>query len=229
MVAHPTMASGSGIVYNDNLYGGNSPTVPSGEKHAIIGNPQFANPTAGGTGTQASGPDLSAGLNWLIPASSPAANAGVTIANNGGLDYIGTVVPIVPDIGALQHSGQSSGGGGSPGELHAVGASKCLDVPNAGTANGTVVELWTCTGGSNQQWSSDSASAQDRSLPDDHGVRSGLARSLCTPSVWPWVWRRPQPPAARPMAASAAGPSTATAGSASSAIAPRDAARSRLR
>lgn len=102
-VAHPTMAGGSGVVYNDNLYGGNSPTVPSGDKRAKVGNPQFANPTAGGTGTQASGPDLSAGLNWLIPAGSPAANAGVSIANNGGLDYIGTAVPNIPDIGALQH------------------------------------------------------------------------------------------------------------------------------
>lgn len=101
--AKPTMASGSSIVYNNNLYGGNSPTVPSGDKHARTGNPLFANPTAGGTGTQASGPDLSAGLNWLIPANSPAANAGVTIANNGGLDYVGTTVPTIPDIGALQH------------------------------------------------------------------------------------------------------------------------------
>ncbi len=103
-VAHPTMAGGSGIVYNNNLYGGNTPTVPSGDKHAIVGNPLFANPTAGGTGSQASGPDLSAGLNWLIPANSPAASRGVTIANNGGVDYIGTAVPTVPDIGALQHS-----------------------------------------------------------------------------------------------------------------------------
>lgn len=29
----------------------------------------------------------------------------------------------------------------------------CLDVTGAATANGTPVELWTCNGGSNQQWS----------------------------------------------------------------------------
>jgi ricin-type beta-trefoil lectin protein len=147
--AKPTMPSGTGIVYNNNLYGGNSPTIPSGDKHAIVGNPQFANPTAGGTGTQVSGPDLSAGLNWLIPANSPAANAGVTIANNGGVDYIGTAVPAVPDIGALQHSGQSSGGGSS-GELHAVGAGKCLDVPNGTQTNSTQLDIYTCSGASNQ-------------------------------------------------------------------------------
>lgn len=103
-VASPTMASGTGVVYNKNLYGGTSPTIPSGDAHAITGDPQFANPTAGGTGTQATGPDLSAGLNWQTAATSPAANAGVTIANNGGIDYNGATVPTVPDIGALQHS-----------------------------------------------------------------------------------------------------------------------------
>ncbi|HXR72596.1 RICIN domain-containing protein, partial [Actinocrinis sp.] len=148
--AKPTMPSGTGVAYNNNLYGGNSPTIPSGEKHAIIGNPQFANPTAGGTGTQAGGPDLGAGLNWLIPASSPAANAGVTIANNGGLDYIGTTVPTVPDVGALQHSGGSSGGGGSSGEVHAVGAGKCLDVPGGTQTNGTQLDIYDCNGGSGQ-------------------------------------------------------------------------------
>ncbi len=29
---------------------------------------------------------------------------------------------------------------------------KCLDVTNGGTANGTLIELWTCNGGANQQW-----------------------------------------------------------------------------
>jgi len=29
----------------------------------------------------------------------------------------------------------------------------CLDVIGAGTANGVLVEIWTCNGGTNQQWS----------------------------------------------------------------------------
>jgi hypothetical protein len=103
-VANPTMATGTNIVYRNNLYGGNSPTIPSGESHAIVGNPLFANPTAGGTGTQASGPDLNAGLNWLIAANSPAVRAGIAISDNGGVDYRGATVPSVPDIGALQHN-----------------------------------------------------------------------------------------------------------------------------
>ena len=29
----------------------------------------------------------------------------------------------------------------------------CLDATGAGTANGTLIELWTCNGGGNQRWS----------------------------------------------------------------------------
>ncbi|MEV1177489.1 RICIN domain-containing protein [Nonomuraea sp. NPDC049784] len=33
-----------------------------------------------------------------------------------------------------------------------MGANKCLDVSGAGTANGTKMQIWTCHGGTNQQW-----------------------------------------------------------------------------
>lgn len=102
-VAHAAMSTSSGVTYSHDLYGGTSPTIPSTESHAVTGNPRFANPTAGGTGTQAGGPDLSAGLNWRITAGSPAIGAGVKIPDNGGVDYAGVGVPAVPDIGALQH------------------------------------------------------------------------------------------------------------------------------
>ena len=46
--------------------------------------------------------------------------------------------------------GQSNG---NTGLLHAIGAGRCLDVNGQGTVNGTKVQLWTCNGGSNQQWS----------------------------------------------------------------------------
>ncbi|MCC9306523.1 endo-1,4-beta-xylanase [Kitasatospora sp. RB6PN24] len=48
--------------------------------------------------------------------------------------------------------GSSSGGGGTTGEVHAVGAGKCLDVPNASTTAGTQVQVYDCWGGSNQIW-----------------------------------------------------------------------------
>jgi alpha-galactosidase len=38
------------------------------------------------------------------------------------------------------------------GEIHAVGAAKCLDVPNGSTTAGTQTDIWTCNGGSNQIW-----------------------------------------------------------------------------
>ncbi|WP_327049406.1 RICIN domain-containing protein [Microbispora sp. NBC_01189] len=36
--------------------------------------------------------------------------------------------------------------------MTAVGANKCLDVSGNGTGNGTKVQIWSCTGGTNQRW-----------------------------------------------------------------------------
>lgn len=38
------------------------------------------------------------------------------------------------------------------GPLHAVGAGKCLDVPNSSTTAGTQLQIWDCSGGANQTW-----------------------------------------------------------------------------
>jgi len=46
----------------------------------------------------------------------------------------------------------STGGGGTSGPLRAVGAGKCLDVPNRSTTAGMQLEIWDCNGGSNQQF-----------------------------------------------------------------------------
>ncbi len=40
----------------------------------------------------------------------------------------------------------------SNGTITAVGANKCLDVSGYGTANGSKVHIWSCHGGTNQQW-----------------------------------------------------------------------------
>ncbi|MFF7953210.1 endo-1,4-beta-xylanase [Streptomyces griseorubiginosus] len=47
-----------------------------------------------------------------------------------------------------------SGGGG---QIKGVGSGRCVDVPNAGTADGTQVQLYDCNNGTNQQWTSTSA------------------------------------------------------------------------
>ena len=48
--------------------------------------------------------------------------------------------------------GGSTSGGGSGGEIHAVGAARCLDVPGLSTTAGTQLDIWDCNGGSNQLW-----------------------------------------------------------------------------
>ena len=40
--------------------------------------------------------------------------------------------------------GSTSGGGGGP--VHAVGADKCLDVPNSSTTPGVQLQIWDCSG-----------------------------------------------------------------------------------
>ncbi|GAA1968211.1 lectin [Catenulispora subtropica] len=46
--------------------------------------------------------------------------------------------------------GSTGGGGSTTGELHAVGAGKCLDVPNSSTTGGTQVQIYSCSGAANQ-------------------------------------------------------------------------------
>ncbi|MCO5967872.1 endo-1,4-beta-xylanase [Actinoallomurus soli] len=55
-------------------------------------------------------------------------------------------------VAALGGSSTGGGGGTGSGELHAVGAGKCLDVPNSSTTAGTQLQIWSCSGGSNQIW-----------------------------------------------------------------------------
>ncbi|MCE7083465.1 endo-1,4-beta-xylanase [Streptomyces sp. ST2-7A] len=41
---------------------------------------------------------------------------------------------------------------GDQGQIRGVGSGRCLDVPNAATADGTRVHLWDCHNGTNQRW-----------------------------------------------------------------------------
>jgi alpha-galactosidase len=70
----------------------------------------------------------------------------------------GTISASVPAHGTVMYriaGGTSGGGGGSPGtagEVHAVGAGKCLDVPNSSTTAGTQADISDCNGGAGQTW-----------------------------------------------------------------------------
>jgi endo-1,4-beta-xylanase len=52
-------------------------------------------------------------------------------------------------LSALGGSGGNTGGGA---EIHAVGAGKCLDVPNSSSTAGTQLDIWSCSGAANQLW-----------------------------------------------------------------------------
>ncbi|MFI8933819.1 endo-1,4-beta-xylanase [Streptomyces sp. NPDC053474] len=46
---------------------------------------------------------------------------------------------------------------GDSGQIKGVASGRCLDVPGAGTTDGTQVQLWDCRSGTNQQWASTAA------------------------------------------------------------------------
>ncbi|UWE11280.1 ricin-type beta-trefoil lectin domain protein [Actinacidiphila bryophytorum] len=77
----------------------------------------------------------------------------------------GTISASVPAHGTVMYrvAGGTSGGttGGSTGgttpptgggALHAVGAGKCLDVPNSSSTPGTQLDIYDCNGQANQSW-----------------------------------------------------------------------------
>ncbi|MBW8803006.1 MAG: RICIN domain-containing protein, partial [Catenulisporales bacterium] len=72
-----------------------------------------------------------------------------------------TISASVPGHGTVMF--RVAGGSTPPpppgGEIHAVGAGKCLDVPNSTTTGGTQLQINTCAGGSNQIFSRTSTGA----------------------------------------------------------------------
>ncbi|MFJ5779798.1 right-handed parallel beta-helix repeat-containing protein [Streptomyces sp. NPDC093094] len=172
--ANASMVNDPEVKYHNNLYGGTL-DVPTNHTAKVIGDPQFADPTAGGTGTQATGPLLSAGLNWRPAVASPAVNAATTVADNGGVDYNGATVPIVPDIGALQHNPPSSTLFGDNFDALPVGA----------LANGT--NGWTVDSTGNEIKVSDTPGPTDKSVQlirrQDAGGTTGTRISRTFPTA----------------------------------------------
>ncbi|MFI6151620.1 glycoside hydrolase family 27 protein [Kitasatospora sp. NPDC051170] len=89
----------------------------------------------------------------------------------------GTISASVPAHGTTMF--RVAGGTSAPtgGALRAVGAAKCLDVPNSTTTPGTQVAIWECNAQANQQWTYTasnqltvySGSGQQMCLDADHG------------------------------------------------------------
>jgi parallel beta helix pectate lyase-like protein len=92
--------TGSGVTYLHNLYSG-LPAV-AGDGGAKTGSPLFVNPAARKNG-DATGPAFSSLDGFHLSAGSPALNAGLVIANNGGVDFWSTPLYVgAPDIGAYE-------------------------------------------------------------------------------------------------------------------------------
>jgi len=77
---------------------------------------------------------------------------GISIAGTGHtLPQPGMLAYAITFLG-LDGGGTTTPPPSTSGALHAVGASKCLDVPNASTTAGTQLQIRDCQGGAGQLW-----------------------------------------------------------------------------
>jgi len=108
--------------------------------------------------------DVSVALFNETGAAATISTTAAAIGKSGGTSYsltnlwtgatsvtTGTISALVPAHGTVMFR-VSGGSAGTSGEVHAVGAGKCLDVPSSSTTAGTQLDIWTCSGGSNQIW-----------------------------------------------------------------------------
>jgi parallel beta-helix repeat protein len=158
-----SLTTSSTIEYTANLYGGASLPVPSSDSRRVVADPRFLGQITGPYGTADTGPALDAALPLRVAAGSPAVDAGISVSGNGGADYTGApVYSGAPDIGAFEYQGDGGDPGdpgpGTGGEIYAVGAGKCLDVPGSSQANETQVQIYDCSGAANQAWKYDTSS-----------------------------------------------------------------------
>ncbi|MFI0724436.1 ricin-type beta-trefoil lectin domain protein [Streptomyces sp. NPDC021224] len=70
----------------------------------------------------------------------------------GNVQVSGTSWPSGAQQVIAQAGATTGTGTGNTGALHAVGAGKCLDVPNSSVTAGTQVDIWDCNGQVNQGW-----------------------------------------------------------------------------
>jgi len=95
-----------------------------------------------------------------VPLSAVGINGSVTATDLWNGDSLGTLsgtysITLGPGgVELFRTAGGGSGGGSgsSTGEVHAVGAGKCLDDPNFSDTAATQQDIWDCNGGANQIW-----------------------------------------------------------------------------
>jgi hypothetical protein len=94
------LGSGTGIVFNYNIFYGNHPATEPSDANKITADPKFVNPNTGGNGRNT--------LNgYKLQTGSPALGSGLLIPNNGGKDYWGNSVSATaaPNRGAYNGVG----------------------------------------------------------------------------------------------------------------------------
>jgi GH25 family lysozyme M1 (1,4-beta-N-acetylmuramidase) len=146
--------------------------VPSAASATIRMHGTIALPTASRSSTAGapislklatSGPDQNAGFAPTLKATGLPAGLSMTSAGaiSGWLTKQGTFTVKVTASDGLGASASASfawtvkaaADAGTAGQISQVGGSgKCLNDPAGNTANGTPVTVWTCTGRSNQRW-----------------------------------------------------------------------------
>jgi hypothetical protein len=63
---------------------------------------------------------------------------------------LGALVAVLAALAAMLVAAPAQAA--SSGALRGVGSGRCLDVPNSSQADGTYLQIWDCSGGTNQQW-----------------------------------------------------------------------------
>jgi hypothetical protein len=118
---------------------------PGAVRHNVTGAP---------TGVQVSAFDR--GGQWtLVVANQNASATSLTLhlnAENNVSFASATRTSATESMAAIGSPTISSGTLNANGTLIGGSSGKCVDVTGGGTANGTKVILWTCNGGSNQNW-----------------------------------------------------------------------------
>ncbi|WP_255956028.1 ricin-type beta-trefoil lectin domain protein [Streptomyces odontomachi] len=84
------------------------------------------------------------------PLSAPQVVYDQDVSASAGSVTVPLTFQAAHDAFAVYLTPAGSSSGATSGQLHAVGAGKCLDVPDSTTTAGTQLQIWNCGGGSNQ-------------------------------------------------------------------------------